>query len=1561
MRYLQHIKQVLCISVIILIGFSNANAQNTILQKQHTSKNYSDEPQYTWTIYFDNELLEGDTIYAYIWDSGFDIEYLGSYPGKPMTLNEMGLWEISFKNNSNYMDAALVKFNNGKWGEGNMTMDYFFENEQTYTSCIRFVVDGIKYEINSNIDKRATIIYNEEGQNKCAGDFAIPSTVTFANKEYTVTRIGEFAFLENMELTSITIPGSITHIGSDAFIGCYNLTYIRCDAQTPPEVSGSCFNHNEIPLFVPEGCIEAYNSAEYWCDFFDIHESNKPLPVGYEFYAKRYRYKVVEENSELAIVKSGGGYYNDIVIPESIVFNSIPFKVTTIGEEAFWGSNDITSITIPQSVTKIESMAIWSCNNLKTITCEGTTPPRSVGNDSPFSSNMYSMDIIIRVPQNCIEIYRDAEIWGKFRKIVEIGNFDTNTFEIDGIYYYLITEDNVAVTFNGSTYHEYNEYSGDVVIPQAISYNDNIYTVKKIDSHTFRNCNELTSITIPKNVTHLGGMIVGACNALTSITCLNTTPPHINENTFNNEYSYSLFVPNGCIDAYKAAEYWKNFTKIYEVDDSTSLPIGSIFNIDGINYKVISDNNEVAVTTSYYNTNGEEVVIPKDIIYNKGIYTVTSIEEYALSSFKVTSVTIPKSVKRMDTAAFGNADNLCYVTCLCTEPPTIKDDTFLNYNPILFVPEGYIESYKNAEFWSYFTHIYTIGEENIRLPAGSEFIIDGINYKITEIGSSVAVAAGGEYSGEIVIPDSITYENITYNVTSISDNAFDTCRDITSITMPNGITTIGERAFARCSGLTSITIPNSVKTIGLSAFSECSGLTYIDIPNSVTTIDYSAFSDCIGLTSITIPESVSRIVSPILNGCNGLISIAVAEGNTIYDSRNNCNAIIETATNSLIEGCQNTIIPSDITCIESRAFGYCKNLTSINIPNSITTIKSEAFAHCSGLTSIYIPENTTIIENNILEGCSGLVSIVVADGNTMYDSRNNCNAIIETATNTLLSGCQTTVIPSDIVSIAEKAFANNSNLTTIDIPDNITEIGSYAFYGCSNLRDIVIPESITTLNDWTFAYCEALTYLTIPSSVTSINQGAFYECEVLTEININAQVPPTLNRQAFESVDRAVRIQVPAGCVEAYCNAENWREFTNIREQGLTLSVGDKFFTDNLFFRIISENNEVAVTYAGSNKYSDGNNKQHIVIPETVVYNNIRYSVTAIDEFAFGQCDNLISITIPSSITYIANYAFLTSNSIIETIIVDENNPIYDSRNNCNAIIETATNTLIQGCKNTIISDGIEAIGVCAFYCCIDLTEIIFPQSITTLYDGSFAGCRGLTSVTLGDNVDICEFSFWGCNNLTEINTLHQEYLTNTDKGKEYSRKSASGYNTLGRGAFYGCEKLRSINLSENIGFIADSVFYNCNELTTITIPRNVQKIEDNCFAGCNNINSIICNASTPPTIQENTFTSRCYETAILKVPANSINNYKAAIGWANFINIQDLSGIADITEDKPFIHTENGHINIIGADSDTTVYIYSINGILLYITYTGQIGYINLPHGIYLIQVENYVQKIAI
>lgn len=379
--------------------------------------------------------------------------------------------------------------------------------------------------------------------------------------------------------------------------------------------------------------------------------------------------------------------------------------------------------------------------------------------------------------------------------------------------------------------------------------------------------------------------------------------------------------------------------------------------------------------------------------------------------------------------------NLASVTMKSTTPIEITSSAFydqVHTKATLYVPRGSKSAYESAEIWKNFKNIVetTLVSPIIEFADANVKALCVTNWDTNGDGElSEAEAAAVTSIGNVF--------NKKGNITS-----FDEFKYFTSVTI------IGENAFERCTALTSVSIPNSVKSIGESAFSFCIGLTSITIPNSVTSIGDYAFSSCGGLKSITIPNSVTSIGHRAFANCGNLATITVDEGNIIYDSRDNCNAIIVTSTNTLILGCKKTKIPDNVTIIGESAF-FGMSLNSIIIPQNVTTIGPSAFDGCLYMSSsITIPANVTNIGVGAFGGNHGLLQyITVESGNTKYDSRNNCNAIIETASNTLIAGSENTVIPNSVTSIGDMAYYYSLGLVPITIPNSVINIGYAAFFG----------------------------------------------------------------------------------------------------------------------------------------------------------------------------------------------------------------------------------------------------------------------------------------------------------------------------------------------------------------------------------------------------------------------------------------------------------------------------------------------------------------------------------
>ena len=352
---------------------------------------------------------------------------------------------------------------------------------------------------------------------------------------------------------------------------------------------------------------------------------------------------------------------------------------------------------------------------------------------------------------------------------------------------------------------------------------------------------------------------------------------------------------------------------------------------------------------------------------------------------------------------------------------------------------------------------------------------DGIYYSIDR--NTVSVIRGDiEYSGDIVIPESISINDTKYSVTSIGKQAFYHCSNLTSISIPNTVTSINDYAFDSCKGLTSVKIPNSVTSLGNFVFQDCIGLTSVKIPNSVTSLGMYAFGGCSSLSIVQIPNSVTYIGDGAFGGCDRLTQTLIVNDMFVFLPR-------------LYTG--HFSIPENITKIIGGAFSNCSYLTSVTIPNSVSSIGSCAFLGCSGLTSVTIPNSVKIIGSSAFYNCSGLTSVS---------------------------------IPNSITSIEDLTFDGCINLTSLTIPNSIaipnsvTSIGYRAFGRCKSITSVMIPSSITSIGEFAFAECSGLTSVTIPNSVTNIGICAFLECYSIKNLVYDCSVNPDIQSYSLREL-----------------------------------------------------------------------------------------------------------------------------------------------------------------------------------------------------------------------------------------------------------------------------------------------------------------------------------------------------------------------------------------------------------------------------------------------------------
>lgn len=484
-----------------------------------------------------------------------------------------------------------------------------------------FMKNGICYNI---IGSNAVEVTEQDVvfHDMYCGRVVIPATVDYKGTTYNVTNISESTFRNCTGLIEVSIPNSVTEIGDYALNGCTYLRTITCLAPTPPTVYSNTFSNYDVRLIVPSASKSLYQTAPYWKNFTNIQEKKN-----YDFEYGGIYYKDMGGNASAAVTYKDsdyGTYSGDVVIPEEVWNENDEwyYRVSQIGERAFYRCPSLKSVTIPATVDLIDSDAFLDSfvefPTESSITCLAKRPPTV----SPYAFGPGIADMTLYVRKGCKAAYEAHDVWKQFGNIVELPYH----FQVRNAYYQITGENTVSVVNRDANYYS---YWSQVTIPPTVTYEGVTYTVNKIanvaffkcpelirvimpstitsiGNRSFKDCTRLTSITIPENVQSIGLYAFDGCTGLNlgDIYCLATTPPSIDYTTFT-ESQYqgaSLYVPYGCYGAYSQAPYWKNFCDIFE------LPIDP----DAIN-----EVTETVKETPWYDLSGRKVTNPRKGIYIK--------------------------------------------------------------------------------------------------------------------------------------------------------------------------------------------------------------------------------------------------------------------------------------------------------------------------------------------------------------------------------------------------------------------------------------------------------------------------------------------------------------------------------------------------------------------------------------------------------------------------------------------------------------------------------------------------------------------------------------------------------------------------------------------------------------------------------------------------------------------------------------------------------------------------------------------------------------------------------
>ena len=1311
------------------------------------------------------------------------------------------------------------------------------------------VINGINYSLDSD-KKEAAVISNSPGY---SGDIVIPEEVEYSGTLYSVTSIGNRAFFCCYGMTSVTIPNSVTSIGSEAFDGCYGMTSVTIPNSVTSIGTGAfrgCGGLTSIDI--PNSVTSIGNQAFFCCyGMTSVTIPNSVTSIGSEAFDGCHVTSVTIPNSVTSIgtgafrgcpsltslnVEAGNTKYDSRDNCNAIIETAtntlikgtrntiIPNSVTSIDGYAFWSCIGMPSVTIPNSVTSIGTGAFGACDDLTSLKVEA-------GNTKYDSRD------------NCNAIIETA----------------TNTL-ISGTKNTIIPN---SVTSIGDWAFQSCWGLTSITIPNSVT---------SIGDDAFSSCSGLTSITIPNSVTSIGDRAFHMCSSLTSVTVEAKTPPTIAiaANVFSNSSSATLYVPVGSKATYEAADYWKEFGTILESSEGqTSKTI--YVETAGTLPSLISDDEKYTIEelTLTGELNGTDFRLLRDMSGNNylGQKTEGKLRILDLSGASIVAggdMFLDTDILSSDDHTMGGPfhyyiekDNVWpnYIVTLCKFekiilPNNLSEIDFWAFRDCLSLEEIIIpKSVVKIDDLN--------GTENPfqSCPKLKKIIVDGDNENYTTIDG---VLFDKSVSQLICYPSDKSDESyvVPKSVKEIDAVAFVKCK-ATSIVIPEGVERLKRYTFYSSENLETISLPNSLTVIDDLCFNLCTSLRNISLPSKLRTISDGAFFYCLSLTSIVIPSTVESIAIGAFSYCNSMASISVEAGNNVYDSRNNCNAIIEKESNRLIVGCSSTLIPNDVLNICNGSFTGNLGLTSISIPNSVLEIGSNAFSECRNLASVELPNSINVIGSH--------------------------------------------------------AFAFTS-LSSVSIPENVTCISDYTFGSCTKLESVKLPNNLSEIQADAFNSCWKLKLIEIPSSVSAIGEKAFYACKGLSTVISNIKVPFAINENVFSNRANAA-LYVPVGSKAAYEAADYWKDFKEIKE----IQEGNIVFADA---------NVKAICVANWDKDNDGELSieeaaavtdlgKVFQANETITsFDELRYftgltsimggfsgckgltsieipnSITSIGHMAFYGCSGLTSVTIPNSVTYINDLAF-SSCSGLTSINVDANNSKYDSRENCNAIIETATNTLIAGSKSTVIPNSVTSIGNHAFNSCSGLTSITIPNSVTSIGSDAFSCCSSLTSIIIPNSVtSIGESAFFVCSGLTSITIPNSVTSIANSVFSGCSGLTSvtipNSVTSIGEWAFFMCSSLTSIEIPNSVTSIGNNAFSCCSGLTSITIPNCVTSIGSWAFSNCSSLTSVTVEAKTPITILENVFTNRA--NATLYVPAGTKAAYEGKDYWKEFKTILDLS-----------------------------------------------------------------------
>lgn len=1081
-------------------------------------------------------------------------------------------------------------------------------------------------------------------------------------------------------------------------------------------------------------------------------------------------------------------------LPSTITDNNTTYTLTAIGNAFSNTYNDINtrlrSISIPSTVTSIEASAFAGCTNLVGVNIYGQI--------SSIGSGAF---------QGCTSLYA----------------FDFSCITATQL------SDNCFAGCTSLT---------EAILPEGMLY---------VNHEAFYGCTNLKKLSFPSTVSQVHARVIQGCTNLQTVNFFRATPPSAmsDESLYNPGVSFTIRVPEGCIDAYMSNPYTPNDPDrygiipadeflIYSYDENNytatvtncvtgisgdlvipgivthryeSFPVNAIapntFNSCSLTSVVIPESVTCIADGTFCNCmNMTSVTLPANLTSIEAsafgsCLSLTSIDlpnglsdigNFAFSNTRIATLTIPATVSSIGNGAFQDClDAIQSVYVMRATPPTLGENAFayLTNTPTLYVPYGSLSVYQNSDWNDWFEgHI-------VELPADLQYSYDDVTHTATVTGY------GGGLSETIEVPATVTYNNEEYTVTAIGDNAFKNFGNLIEIILPNTITSIGVRSFQNCRQAT-INIPESLSSLGEGAFTDCDNLTEVTLPATLTSVPALAFYSCNGLTTLTLPATMTSLGIRAFYGCNNLSTI---------------NSLAATA-------------PS------------CSEGTFQNVPSSCRV-------------------NVPMGCYDAYENAAGWSSLSIYTGGITY----TLDDVNHTAT---ITGCTentfgTLIIPATLM---------NGTYTVTDIANN-------AFNGNENISSVSIPASVTTIGNSAFSYCQSLTAFTVDASNASYksDNGIIYSKDgeqlvaypvgkTETSFTIPASVESITN-YAFEGNKHLTTIQLSAAFNLISHVPSAFYGIDNL--EAITVDAGNTYFKaiDGVLF----SDDETNLIYCPRGKAG------HYTVPSTVTY---------ILDQAFADCAKLTGITLNDELVSIEMYAFarctgLTSISIPEGITNIYMCTFMGCTNLQTVNLPTSLNNIAQfafaqtGLISLTLPENIADIGNNAFSECVNLGEVtlnslyLFVPSGQNIFNGidtseiplyvNAAQLNNFASNAPWKYFDVHPwptpngyllYAWSDVNNTAVVTGVSDSQAISGDlviPGTLTRNNKTYTVYGINEEALKDCVNLTSVTIPATVHNIGNKAFQNCTGITSIVIGKNVKTIGSTPLYGCSSLTEIVYGA----------------------------------------------------------------------------------------------------------------------